>query len=196
MDDSTRYITLRRAGASQHRALHRVQCALSHGVPLGRDGVFALHGRGRLPERALSHMQGKTLTAVSSVAERCALAADARLLRAADPHGCLLVDHGRVGPLSGEMVCGERCQRHLRRCLQDTDHPDHPRHGVYGRLAALRHRRVGRPPGAGALLRARVGRVLLRGLPLRGRHHRVFAAAHPAARGGELPCPRSSARRF
>lgn len=33
---------------------------------------------------------------------------------------------------------------------------------------------------------ARVGRVLLRGLPLRGRHHRVFAAAHPAARGGEL----------
>ena len=43
---------------------------------------------------------------------------------------------------------------------------------------------------------ARVGRVLLRGLPLRGRHHRVFAAAHPAARGGELPCPRPSARRF
>ena len=83
------------------------------------------------------------------------LAADACLLRAADPHGCLLVDHGRVGPLSGEMVRGERCQRHLRRCLQDTDHPDHPRHGVYGRLAALRHRRVGRPPGAGALLRAR-----------------------------------------
>ena len=114
------------------------------------------------------------------------LAADAHLLRAADPHGCLLVDHGRVGPLSGEMVRGERCQRHLRRCLQDTDHPDHPRHGFYGRLAALRHRRVGRPPGAGALLRARVGRVLLRGLPLRGRHHRVFAAAHPAARGGEL----------
>ena len=41
-------------------------------------------------------------------------------------------------------------------------------------------------PGAGALLRARVGRVLLRGLPLRRQHYHVFAAAHPAARGGEL----------
>ena len=35
---------------------------------------------------------------------------------------------------------------------------------------------------------ARVGRVLLRGLPLRGRHHRVFAAAHPPACSGELSC--------
>ena len=33
---------------------------------------------------------------------------------------------------------------------------------------------------------ARVGCVLLRGLPLRRQHYRVFAAAHPAARGGEL----------
>ena len=78
------------------------------------------------------------------------------LLRAADPHGCLLVDHGRVGPLSGEMVRGERCQRHLRRCLQDTDHPDHPRHGFYGRLALSAIAESG-DRRAQARLRARVG---------------------------------------
>lgn len=100
-------------GICNTAGLYCPECAVPCGASLGRDGIPALHRCGGRLKHAVPGLQGTALAQIPRGSRPDAVAQNACLLCTADSGGRFLVGHGRVGPVYGKVVPGQRCQRHL-----------------------------------------------------------------------------------